>query len=650
MSFKSTYFRVGAILAATGLMAAPAVLALDRAGMTDTETRRIRGDFSVLQTNNAEQQRIERENRLGLEHSMVRDHLKVLEVPFDMDATLAQIEATAVYGTIDHEAIYTAKDTILDQALADKVHALLNDYAAWLVYAGQDPEAPLPPVQSVGDLNQPMAAGNYSVPGDIPGTLAPNLGGVCRTCPNFDFGPFTPTAATQTHSSSTSGSGDCNWYNFNVTPGQNYEFTTCSPGSASFDTVIEVWNATSCVMVASNDDSCGLQSRISYCVPAGVTSLRVKMRGFGSSSGSYTMAYRQVGSCTVCSDCTSPSAGTITPTGVCQFVAGATNTSCPSNYYTLNLQAGKTYQFITTSSASCAGRACSGTATYDSYIYIYNPACGLVASNDDCGGLQSFLRYTAPSTGAYRLRMAGFGSGTGSYNLAYVEEGCLADSSPPAINILGPTSVTIDCLDPLPAVPAVSVVDNCDPAPVLTGPTVSTVNLGCPGNRQVTRTWTARDARGNTATASQIINVRDTRPPVLAGSSVELACLWPPNHGMVEIPVGGLTFAATDDCSEPIRYQVVGVTSSQCDDAPCAGVPFENGDGSTTGDARVSEDGQRIFVRAERAGTDPAGRRYMIQVVAIDACGNTSAPAPGGSVVVPHDQSEKSPVPCLSSN
>src|SRR5207247_9148488 len=38
----------------------------------------------------------------------------------------------------------------------------------------------------------------------------------------------------------------------------------------------------------------------------------------------------------------------------------------------------------------------------------------------------------------------------------------------------------------------------------------------CPGNYSITRTWTAKDACGNTSTATQTINVQDVTPPVIS--------------------------------------------------------------------------------------------------------------------------------------
>src|SRR5437867_12299313 len=58
--------------------------------------------------------------------------------------------------------------------------------------------------------------------------------------------------------------------------------------------------------------------------------------------------------------------------------------------------------------------------------------------------------------------------------------------------------------------------DNCDPNPRLDVADVSTPTA-CPQAKSKTRTWTARDACGNTSTASQTITVTDTTRPVISG-------------------------------------------------------------------------------------------------------------------------------------
>jgi putative flippase GtrA len=77
-----------------------------------------------------------------------------------------------------------------------------------------------------------------------------------------------------------------------------------------------------------------------------------------------------------------------------------------------------------------------------------------------------------------------------------------------------PSASTISC----PAVPEfaqATATDNCVGEVTLTFADVTT-NGQCAGSYSVTRTWTATDVCGNTATATQTINVEDTTAPVIA--------------------------------------------------------------------------------------------------------------------------------------
>ncbi len=87
------------------------------------------------------------------------------------------------------------------------------------------------------------------------------------------------------------------------------------------------------------------------------------------------------------------------------------------------------------------------------------------------------------------------------------------DTIPPVIATL-PDASTVSC----PAAPEfaqATATDNCTGDVTLTFADVTT-NGQCAGSYSVTRTWTATDACGNTATASQTINVEDTTAPVIA--------------------------------------------------------------------------------------------------------------------------------------
>ena len=70
--------------------------------------------------------------------------------------------------------------------------------------------------------------------------------------------------------------------------GTAYEFATCN--RADFDTVVEVRDATGRSVLAYNDDYCARQSDLAWRAPSSGT-YRVRVRGYGSSSGSFTLAY-----------------------------------------------------------------------------------------------------------------------------------------------------------------------------------------------------------------------------------------------------------------------------------------------------------------------------------------------------------------------
>jgi len=108
---------------------------------------------------------------------------------------------------------------------------------------------------------------------------------------------------------------------------------------------------------------------------------------------------------------------------------------------------------------------------------------------------------------------------------------------------------------------------------------------------------------------------------------------------MVLIPAVTSTVQIVDACDpHPVAAQVA-CASNQCDDAPCAAHPGENGDGNTVGDCAYTPATDRLAMRSERAGTDPAGRTYSLSVTAVDGCGNQGAPVVTFTGYVPHDQS-----------
>ncbi|MDI5896081.1 gliding motility-associated C-terminal domain-containing protein [Flavobacterium algoritolerans] len=129
------------------------------------------------------------------------------------------------------------------------------------------------------------------------------------------------------------------------------------------------------------------------------------------------------------------------------------------------------------------------------------------------------------------------------------------DTAAPVIGALPETS-TISC----PATPEFTqaiATDGCGSTVTLTFADVTT-NGQCAGSYSVTRTWTATDACGNAASASQTINVQDTTAPVIATlpSASTISCPATPVFAQA---------IATDGCGSIVTLTFADVTTNgQC--------------------------------------------------------------------------------------
>lgn len=160
-------------------------------------------------------------------------------------------------------------------------------------------------------------------------------------------------------------------------------------------------------------------------------------------------------------------------------------------------------------------------------------------------------------------------------------------------------------------------------------------------------TLSVADGRGGIAVCDVLITVEDTMPPEVL-CTTDRVLLWPPQHAMVPVHVSVVASDACSDASEILPI-VVRVSSNEPDDAP------GGGDGHTLGDVN-GHDGYAapvdvtdeldydpltgtwtgtILLRAERAGSGN-GRKYTIDVQAIDSSGNSSVTS--CCVIVPHDR------------
>jgi len=99
--------------------------------------------------------------------------------------------------------------------------------------------------------------------------------------------PITTGLRYVTGSISTYGARD---FCFVGQAGFRYTFSTCN--GATWDTILDVRDVSGGTTIVTNDDYCGLQSSL-VLTPATTGAYRLRLRGYGSSSGTATMAFNR---------------------------------------------------------------------------------------------------------------------------------------------------------------------------------------------------------------------------------------------------------------------------------------------------------------------------------------------------------------------
>jgi len=194
-----------------------------------------------------------------------------------------------------------------------------------------------------------------------------------------------------------------------------------------------------------------------------------------------------------------------------------------------------------------------------------NPA--LVVTSDNCGGGASVTfvndaisnqtcanRFTITRT--YRATDVCGNSATCSQTIV------VNDQTPPAIQC--PVNITVECAGSVPAPNTATVVasDNCGAIASVLFVSDVISNQSCVNRFTITRTYSATDICGNTATCSQTILVNDQIPPTIAcPQNITVSCTS-------EIPVVNTTApTASDNCGGTVA---VGFINDRIVNQTCA--------------------------------------------------------------------------------
>ena len=237
----------------------------------------------------------------------------------------------------------------------------------------------------------------------------------CSSCPEYDES-WSVTGEDWTYKSSGIVSGGCSIYRVQLRSNYTYTFQTgCGHGDADFDTQLYLYDS-SCDIVAEDDDGCSnLLSSLVYTNTGSTAYYYLKIKGFGSASGSYTIAAKRenpVVNYVIDVSASPSSGGTVGGAGTYQSGSTCTITASPNTGYnfvqwTKNgslVSTNASYSFTVTENASyvavfslnsytisasaspSAGGSVSGMGSYN-----YGSTCTLTA-NPATG--YSFVRWT----------------------------------------------------------------------------------------------------------------------------------------------------------------------------------------------------------------------------------------------------------------
>ena len=298
---------------------------------------------------------------------------------------------------------------IINRALSgEEVTALGGPNAAGVSVAGALP--PEPPVDQPNDLCDGAIALDLNAD-----TLSVSVDGSTAEGAN-------PDAENATCSSSNAPGL---WYSVPAVGGS----MTASLCGSNYDTKISVFSGAcgGVTCVASNDDSCGLQSVASWAPEEGATYL-VLVHGFGSSSGDFTLTVEAVLAMQDNDDC-GGAIGLDLATGQA-VVEGSTASGATADAESGDCGAstapGLWYSAVGNGGAMSAGLCGS---SYDTRISVFSGDCGAlscVANNDDSCGLQSVAGWDSEDGVTYRILVHGFSTRSGNFILT------VDQSAPPA--------------------------------------------------------------------------------------------------------------------------------------------------------------------------------------------------------------------------
>lgn len=204
--------------------------------------------------------------------------------------------------------------------------------------------------------------------------------------------------------------GDFDWYRLSARTGRRYVVTLAGAGEGGLgDPMLRVIDGDGNELAANDDSEGSLNSRLEF-TPRTNGNVFVEARGYGDgSSGRYELNVTT-------ERLPRDSVGASTSTGgrvrIGQTVNDALDFPSDTDWYRIRLEQGQSYHFTLNSGEG-------DNALSDPMLALYDSSGAQIGMDDDGGdGLNSYLEFTAPTTGNYYVGARGFGEdASGAYVL-----------------------------------------------------------------------------------------------------------------------------------------------------------------------------------------------------------------------------------------
>jgi hypothetical protein len=231
----------------------------------------------------------------------------------------------------------------------------------------------------------------------------------------------------QTASGSIEAEGDVDWYRLSVRTGQRYHITLDGAGDANdalADPLLRVLDRDGAELAMSDDSEAGLNSALDF-TPQRSGDVFIEARAFSDLYvGNYAL---NVTADRAPTDAVSAERNTRGRINVGQSVDGTLDFAADRDWYRVRLEEGQSYRF------TLSGAGDNGVS--DTLVRVLGPDGAELGLDDDGGdGLNSYLEFTAPSSGNYYVEAGAFAdASTGGYTLAARAGDVPADATTDAV-------------------------------------------------------------------------------------------------------------------------------------------------------------------------------------------------------------------------